>query len=56
MMEDYNFILEYISSEINMVADMLSYREDLDEGVSTKRQILLPNSLFQIHKTIPHRQ
>ena len=33
---------------------MLSYREDLNEGVSTERQILLPDSLFWIHKTVPH--
>ena len=54
MMQDYNFILEYISSETNMIADALSHREDLNKGVSTERQILLPNSLFQIHKTVPH--
>jgi hypothetical protein len=54
MMQDYNFILEYIPSKTNMIADALSHREDLNKGVSTERQILLPNSLFQIHKTVPH--
>ena len=37
-----------------MIVDMLSHREDLNEGVSTERQILLPDSLFQICKTVPH--
>jgi hypothetical protein len=46
MMQDYNFILDYIPGKMNMVADALSHREDLNEGVSAERQILLPNSLF----------
>jgi len=46
MMQDYNFILEYIPGKTNMIADALSHREDLNKGVSTERQILLPNSLF----------
>jgi len=54
MMQDYNFVLDYISREINTIVDTLSHREDLNEGVSTKRQILLPNSLFQICKSAPH--
>ena len=53
-MQDYNFVLDYIPSEMNTIADALSHREDLDEGVSAERQILLPNSLFQIHKSAPH--
>jgi len=54
MMQDYNFILDYIPGKMNMVADALSHREDLNEGVSAERQILLPNSLFWICKSAPH--
>ena len=49
-MQDYNFVLDYIPGKTNMVADVLSHREDLNEGVSTKKQILLPDSLFRLHK------
>ena len=59
MMQDYNYILEYILSETNKVADVLSHRvlshrEDLNRGVSTKKQILLPDSLFQIHTILSY--
>ena len=54
MMQDYNFVLDYIPSETNTIADALSHREDLNKGVSAERQILLPDSLFQIHKSAPH--
>jgi hypothetical protein len=53
-MQDYNFVLDYIPGETNTVADALSRREDLNEGVSAERQILLPNSLFRIRKSAPH--
>jgi hypothetical protein len=53
-MQDYNFVLDYIPGEMNMVADALSRREDLSKGVSAERQILLPDSLFQICKSAPH--
>src|SRR6266851_7926743 len=54
MMQDYNYILEYIPGETNEVADALSRCEDLNGGVSTEKQILLPNSLFQIRRTLSH--
>jgi len=53
-MQDYNYILKYISSKTNEVADVLSHREDLNKGVSAEKQILLPNSLFQICKISSH--
>jgi hypothetical protein len=53
-MQDYNFTLEYIPGETNTVADALSHREDLNEGVSTEKQILLPDSLFRIYKISPY--
>jgi hypothetical protein len=53
-MQDYNFTLEYIPGEMNTVADALSHREDLNEGVSAEKQILLPDSLFRLHKISPH--
>jgi len=53
-MQDYNFVLDYVPGETNTIADALSHREDLNEGVSAERQILLPDSLFQIHKSAPH--
>ncbi len=54
MMQDYNYVLEYIPGETNEVADVLSHHEDLNGGVSAEKQILLPNSLFQIHRTLSH--
>jgi hypothetical protein len=54
MIQDYNFILEYIPGKMNTIVDMLSYREDLNEGVSAESQILLPDSLYQICKTVPY--
>ena len=53
-MQDYNFMFEYIPGETNIIADLLSRRQDLNEGVSTKKQIMLPNSLFHIRKISPH--
>ena len=53
-MQDYNFTLEYISSETNTIADALSHREDLNEGVSAEKQILLSDSLFHLCKISPH--
>jgi hypothetical protein len=53
-MQDYNFTFEYIPGEMNIVADLLSQQQDLDEGVSAKKQIMLPNSLFHIHKISPY--
>jgi hypothetical protein len=53
-MQDYNFTFEYIPGEMNIIADLLSQRQDLNEGVSTEKQIMLPDSLFHIHKISPH--
>ena len=53
LMQDYNYVFEYISGETNVVADLLSRWPDLNEGVSAKKQIMLPNSLFHIYKISP---
>jgi hypothetical protein len=53
-MQDYNFTFEYIPGETNIVADLLSRRQDLNEGVSAEKHIMLPNSLFHIRKISPH--
>jgi hypothetical protein len=53
-MQDYNFTFEYIPGETNIIADLLSQQQDLNEGVSAKKQIMLPDSLFHIHKISPH--
>jgi len=52
-MQDYNYVFEYILGETNIVADLLSWQQDLNEGVSTKKQIMLPDSLFHIRKISP---
>jgi hypothetical protein len=53
-MQDYNFTFKYIPGETNIVADLLSCRQDLNEGVSAEKQIMLPDSLFHIRKISPH--
>jgi len=53
-MQDCNFMFEYISGEMNIIADLLSRWQDLNEGISAEKQIMLPNSLFHIHKISPH--
>jgi hypothetical protein len=53
-MQDYNFMFEYIPGETNIVADLLSHRQDLNKGVSAEKQIMLPDSLFHIRKISPH--
>jgi hypothetical protein len=53
LMQDYNYVFEYISGETNIVADLLSRRQDLNEGVNAEKQIMLPDSLFHIHKISP---
>ena len=53
-MQDYNFTFEYIPGETNIVADLLSRRQDLNEGVIAEKQIMLPDSLFHIRKISPH--
>jgi hypothetical protein len=47
-------MFEYISGEMNIIADLLSRWQDLNEGISAEKQIMLPNSLFHIHKISPH--
>jgi hypothetical protein len=54
LMQDYNYIFKYIPGETNIVADLLSQQQDLNKGVSAKKQIMLPDSLFHIHKISPH--
>jgi hypothetical protein len=54
LMQDYNYIFEYIPGEDNIVADLLSQRQDLNEGVSTEKQIMLPDSLFQLRSVSSH--
>ena len=54
LMQDYNYMFEYIPREMNIVADLLSRQQDLNKGVSTEKQIMLSNSLFHIHKISPH--
>jgi len=49
-MQDYNFMFKYIPGETNIVANLLSQWQDLNEGVSAKKQIMLPDSLFHIRK------
>ena len=53
-MQDYNFTFEYIPRETNVIADLLSRQQDLNEGVSAEKQIMLPDSLFHIYKISPH--
>jgi hypothetical protein len=53
LMQDYNYMFEYIPGETNVVADLLSRRQDLNEGVSAEKQIMLPDSLFHICKISP---
>jgi len=53
-MQDYNFTFEYIPGETNIVADLLGQQQDLNEGVSAEKQIMLPDSLFHICKISPH--
>jgi len=53
LMQDYNYVFKYIPRETNIVADLLSQWQDLNEGVSAEKQIMLPNSLFHIYKISP---
>jgi len=53
-MQDDNFTFKYLPGETNIVVDLLGQQQDLNKGVSTEKQIMLPNSLFHIHKISPH--
>ena len=45
-LQDFDYCLEHIPGHANTVADLLSRRKDLNEGVNTNTCILLPLSLF----------
>ncbi len=45
-LQDFDYHLDHIPGHANMVADLLSRRKDLNEGVNTSTRILLPLSLF----------
>ena len=45
-LQDFDYHLDHIPSRENTVADLLSCRKDLNEGVNTSTRILLPLSLF----------
>jgi hypothetical protein len=53
-MQDYNFTFKYIPGDMNIVVDLLSQWQDFNEGVSAEKQIMLPNSLFHLHKISSH--
>ena len=48
-LQDFDYCLEHIPGHANTVADLLSRRKDLNEGVNTNTRILLPLSLFIQH-------
>jgi len=54
-LQDFDYRLNHIPGHANTVADLLSQRKDLNEGVNTNTCILLPLSLF-IHCTIKARK
>ena len=45
-LQDFDYRLDHIPGHANTVADLLSRRKDLNEGVNTNTRILLPLSLF----------
>ncbi len=46
-LQDFDYHIEHIPGTMNMIADLLSHRKDLNRGVdSNTPQILLPNTLF----------
>jgi hypothetical protein len=47
-------MFKYISEETNIVADLLSWQQDLKKGVSAEKQIMLSDLLFHIYKISPH--
>src|SRR5260370_37612559 len=50
-LQDFEYHLDHIRRHANTIADLLSRRKDLNEGVNTNTRILLPLSLF-IHRTL----
>jgi hypothetical protein len=53
--QDYNFTFKYIPRETNIIADLLSRWQDLNEGVSAEKQIMLPDSLFSHSQELSSR-
>ncbi len=46
-LQDFDYHIKHIPGTMNMIADLLSHRKDLNRGVdSNTPQILLPNTLF----------
>jgi len=46
-LQDFNYTLEHIPGSTNTMADLLSWRKDLNKGVdTTEPRVLLPNHLF----------
>jgi reverse transcriptase-like protein/integrase-like protein len=45
-LKDFDFILEHIPGHANTVANLLSWRKDLNKGVDSHTRMLLPLSLF----------
>jgi reverse transcriptase-like protein len=48
-LQDFNFVLEYIPRHTNTIANLLSHRKDLNEGVDSHTHILISLSLFFCH-------
>ncbi len=45
-LQDFDYHLKHIPRHTNTIADLLSQRKDLNEGVNSTTRILLPLSLF----------
>jgi len=45
-LQDFDYRLDHIPGHTNTIANLLSRRKDLNEGVNTNTHILLPLSLF----------
>jgi hypothetical protein len=45
-LQDFDFTLEHIPGESNVIADLLSRRKDLNKEVDTETCVLLPDTLF----------
>jgi RNase H-like domain found in reverse transcriptase len=45
-LQDFNYTLEHVPRHQNTVANLLSWRSDLEKGVKPEKCILLPDHLF----------